>query len=344
MLRIALQLGIKAEPSWTDGRHALNGAFAFARPILRGHFYKEWIGYRLSMELARGDPFMLDAYLDVDPIDEFGARIGQQGTPVSRHESFGPQQIFFPEYAGVANYFWSGRERGVTLYGTSLAERLDYYAGVYTGSPIDEPVNLPNNYVVEGRLTASPLGPTNANEMPFTPEGERLPLRVSFTVQGYGGRLQTDLSNYNPANNVLTPSPLLVTEKTGSASGDLWFQYGPLIAFGEFYWRSLKAAGGGNAYSSYGSWGQVILNVYENVLGLGARMNWIDPDTDLGHDRALEAEGQLAWFIHAPELVLKARYAWLNQKEPHGNTPEGFALPFVPGTSHVATLQAMIGF
>ncbi|MFT3927026.1 MAG: porin [Myxococcales bacterium] len=346
VLRIALQVGLKVEPEWTDGDAQFNSTFAFLRPIIRGNFYRPWLGYRLSFEANSGTPRVFDAYFDVAPLEEFAFRFGQQATPVSRHENFGPQQIFFPDFAAVASYFWSGRERGLTVYGGALSDILEYYAGIYAGSPIDEPVNLPKNYVVEARLTLNPLGAVNANEMPFTPDGDRLPTRFSFTLQGYQGKLQTAQENFNAANNFLTPAHSIVTEKLGTAAADVWFQAHRLILFGEFYWRRVDPVGGGtSAYGSYGAWGQAVFNLYKNLLGIGARCGWMNPSTDLANDQSTEVEAQLAYFIHPPELVLKLRYAWLKQKSPDlADAPYGFVLPFAEGKSNLATLQLMMAF
>jgi len=344
LLRIGFQAGFKLEPSWTDGDRRMNGTFSFLRPILRGNLFRPWVLYRLSMELAGEDPRVFDAHFDIEPWEEFGLRFGQQGTPVSRHESFGPQQLFFPEFAAVANYFWSGRERGLTVYGSVIGERLDYYAGVYSGSPIDEPVNLEDNYVVEGRVTVNPLGPVNENEYPMTPDGEPLPLRVSFTLQGFYGRLQTVNESYNPSYGVLSPNAALETSRLGMLGGDLWFQSGPVIVFGEFYWRRQRLVDGGDWYGAMGAWGQAIVNVYRNILGAGVRVSWIEPNTELSHDNSYELEGQVAWLIRPPQLALKLRYAWLKQQAPDEAELGEFVLPYVEGTTHVVTLQLTLAF
>ncbi len=122
----------------------------------------------------------------------------------------------------------------------------------------------------------------------------------------------------------------------------MWLQGGPFIVFGEGYWRSQRAEDQASYRSQYGAWGQIIADVYKHHFGLGARVNWVEPNLGMGTDRFLSAEGQFAWFIHAPELILKARYAWIDQKSP-GTEPAG-ALPDVPGTSHVATLQLNLSF
>lgn len=100
----------------------------------------------------------------------------------------------------------------------------------------------------------------------------REPLRVSVTLQGFYGRLQTVDESYNEANSVV-------------GIGD-WF--GALAACG-----------------------QIIVNLYCNLIGAGVRFNWIDPNTELSNDNSFEVEG-LAWFIQPPALTL--RYAWLKQQ------------------------------
>lgn len=118
VLRLALQGAFAAEPTWTDGNFKVDSPIKVLRPVFRGNLVEPWIGYWVSIELSRETPFLLDGYFDLHPWDELSFRFGQQYTPMSRHEAFGPQQIYFPDYARTANYFWSGYERGGTLYGS----------------------------------------------------------------------------------------------------------------------------------------------------------------------------------------------------------------------------------
>ncbi|HVK61599.1 MAG TPA: hypothetical protein VM432_08620, partial [Bdellovibrionales bacterium] len=231
-----------------------------------------------------------------------------------------------------------------TVYGTTLEDRFDYFVGVYNGSPTNQERSTDQNYIVEARATMSPMGPVNANELPFTAEGEDLPTRASFTLQGYHGKIQTTEESYNLSNSVLTPVQTSETEETTTAGADVWFQQGRLIAFGEYYWRRLEPESTGPAFNSSGAWGQVIVNAYKDILGVGARANWIDPNSDLSNDEASILEGQIAWFIKAPEQVLKLRYAWENQQSPDEDALGDFILPYPVGTSHVVTLQFTLAF
>jgi hypothetical protein len=338
-MRFALTAGFKFEPAWNDGDRALQGALAFVRPATRGNFYQPWLRYAISLELAQEDAYLLGATIEAQPWDEFGARFGQQETPASRHTSFSPAQIFFPDYAAVASYFWSGRQKGLTLFGSAFEGKLDYFAGFYGGAPLRDPVNDPDNYVAEARITASPLGAINGSELPFTAAGESLPTRFSFTLQGYYGELDTSVENFSPTNSILTPEPLDVAQEMATGGGDLWFQTGPLILFCEYFIRHVSDGDELAGFDSHGLWGQGMVDVYEHLIGAGARANYIDPNLDLEDDRVLEFEGQVAWFIHPPELVFKARYAYLRQDSPDAETLGDFELPFIPGTSHVLTFQ-----
>lgn len=341
VLRISLQAGIKVEPAWNDGDHVMDGTFPFLRPMIRGSVYRDWINYRVSFEAADVTPFVLDAFIDLTPWEEFNVMLGQQGTLVSRHSNQAPQTIFFPEFAPVSNYFWSGRERGVTVYGSVLEQRVDYFAGLYGGSPIDEPVNITDNYVTEARITVNPLGPVNGTEHPFGDEGQPLPLRLSFTAQGYYGRLQTSERTYNLSNGLLEPMIALDTEEVMAGSADLWIQGGPFILFGEGYYRKLEPVGGGES-SSLGTWGQLAIALYRDLLAGGVRLGWLDPDNDIDDNEALEFEGQLVYYINGPDLALKLRYGYINQQSP--DDPGNAGLPFLPGRSHVATLQLTLFF
>lgn len=340
MLRFGLGLGLKYEPVWTGGRPVPNSLLAFVRPVIRGHFFKPWIQYFTSFELAADTPFLLGANILLEPIEELTLRIGQQGTPLSRHTSTGPRDIFFPDYASVPSYFWSGRQRGLTLHG-EISEKLEYWAGLYGGSPTRE-ADDPHNYVAEGRLTVHPLGLVNEEELPFTPEGKELPGKFSFTLQGYHGKFNVKKENIDPTNSPLDPTQTPLSQTMSTFGGDLWFQWGRFILNGEYYWRYRTSTDQLSGYTSQGAWGQLVANVYANKIGAGTRFNWINPNSLLAHDNVIELEGQLVWWIQAPGLSLKLRYAYLHQQTPDAEKLASFptfVLPFTPGPTHLTTLQ-----
>jgi hypothetical protein len=343
MLRIGFQGAYKFEPTWTNGEAQDRNALAFLRPILRGSLFKPWITFWTSMELAGNPPFLLDSYFDVVPVEEFGVRAGQQYSLISRQEQLGPQQLFFPGWAPVAEYFWPGRDKAVQVYGFLWDKRFEYYAGVFSGTPLRQTSTIPGNYELQGRIAYNPLGAVPYGyEFPFTDKGEPLPTRVAIALQTYGGRVETAEQNFNPDNGQLTTVRTNKRHKNVAGAVDAWFQTGPLILSGEGYVRHEDDLDGTPTFTSAGAWGQAIVGLWPKVLALGAQVNWLDPNTDVDNDSAYVFQGELAWFIHVPDLVLKLRYAHVYEQQPAA--PATVTLPYAPGHTNLLTLQFNLSF
>ena len=112
----------------------------------------------------------------------------------------------------------------------------------------------------------------------------------------------------------------------------------------EYYRRVLTETSELAGLSAQGAWGRIIANAYANRIALGGRFNWLDPSSRLSNDRVLQAEGQVAWYILAPSLVLRLRYAWQEQRSPDPAALGKVRLPFAPGTTHLITLQLTLAF
>jgi hypothetical protein len=343
-LRPGFAAGIKYEPVWRDGDPQTNGILAFIRPSLGGHFFKPWLRYLLIYELAAETPFIIEANVDVQPIDEVGFVVGQVGTPVGRHLYLPVRSIFFADFSSVSTYFWSGRQKGLTFHGSAIDGKLDYWAGIYGGSPLREIASNPHNYVAEGRMTVNPMGATNGSENPFTSDGKELPGRVSFTVQGYHGKLQETRENTDPTNSPLDPTITVLLQSMTTGGLDLWLQWRRFIFFGEYFVRYVKSTPELPGHTAHGAWGQLLANAYANIIGVGGRFGWINPNTELKNDQVVEMEGQVSWFVKAPEIVLKLRYGWLLQRSPDPAALGSFVLPFPVGTTNLLTLQLTFAF
>ena len=148
-LRVGLDAIYKFEPRTLNGDWQNRDAIYAARPFLGGTVFRPWIRFLTEVELAQNPPYLLYSWLEVQPRPEIGFRIGQQDTPISRHENFGVMRTLLPETDVVAEYFWTGRDKGVTVFGALGNDRVDYYAGVYGGSPLRQFTTLAGNYVVE---------------------------------------------------------------------------------------------------------------------------------------------------------------------------------------------------
>jgi hypothetical protein len=345
-LRIGLQGAYKFEPLYQDGHPQDRRAFFVLRPIIAGSFYKPWIRFWTSLELASNPPYLLDSYVELQPIDEFGARIGQQYTLISRHEQFGPQQILFPEWAPVAEYFWTGRDKGVTAWGVLGKGMFEYYAGLYGGSPLRQFTTIHGNYVVEGRLVWNPLGPPGSTEFPYITD-ESTPFRLSISIQGYYGKVQLAEENFNPSTFRFDPKATGTTRKQGCGVADLWLQ-GQWFAFlVEGYGRRTdpEDAMAGDSYTSVGVWGQFSVPIVPRTMDIGVRGNWLNPSTKLGNDRFVSGEVQLAYYVtHSPNLVVKARYGYGDQSSPGDAALGPVPLFTKQGRIHIGTLQLNLAF
>jgi hypothetical protein len=347
-LRIGLQSAYKFEPRYQDGKWRDRRAFFVLRPILAGNFLKKWIRFWTSLELNSNPPFLLDSYVELNPINEFGIRLGQQYTLLSRHEQFGPQQILFPEWAPVAEYFWTGRDKGATAWGIVADGVFEYYAGIYGGSPLRQFVSIVGNYVVEARVVLSPMGAPAGNEFAYI-NADPLPLRLSFSLQGVYGKLQLAEENFNPSSFRFDVTPTGVRSKKALGSADIWLQ-GPMFIFlTEGYVQrtdpDIAMAGTSDRYTSWGIWGQVGVLLLPRTLDAGVRFNWLDPSTDLKNDTFWSGEAQVAWYVsHSQHLVVKGRFGFGEQKSPGKDALGPVPLFTSVGKFYIATLQLNLAF
>jgi hypothetical protein len=342
-LSLDLQTGFKFEPVLLDGKMQNRTAFTALRPGFSGHLYRPWFTYRLALELAHDPVYLLDAWFELAPWKAFQVRIGQQKTPISRHEAYNYSEILFPDFAVVAGYFSTGRDKGVTVKGTLFDGGLDYYAGLYSGSPLRQITVINGNYVVLGRVTLNPMGPIGKTEYPYVLE-ERTPFRTSFTLQGYVSKVALAQENFDPSTfsfEVGTPNNAPTKEAAGGA--DILVEGGPVIFFGEGYLRRTDPgpeASGAKAppYTSWGAWAQVGVLLYRKLIDAALRFEYLDPSITLTHDRFIVGAGEVSYYIDAPLLMVRARYAHANQAAP-ADAGDVVLPESNPGTYDVFTLQ-----
>jgi hypothetical protein len=323
----------------------------FARARVDGSVFKKWIRYWFSFEFAQFPPFLLDGYIEAQPHPMFGARLGQMYTPLSRHEYLGPQELVFPEWAIVADYFWTGRDKGLQLFGEG--DLIWYYFGFYGGSPPRTTTNTTGNFQLIGRVTVNPMGKMGWAEIPWImqKDDEGVPFKVSFTVQGSWSKIAPTAVGFNPSAGFFqrTDEPL---RHQGIVSGDAQLQWGRFGLMTEFYARQLNPIGMAvQPFWQFGWWGQANFTFYKKCLDLSVRVNWLDPNDKLSNDTFTSGEVQLGWWPFAPYVSLKLRYGVGHQNDP-GAAPADqpqlydiMKLVGTPGgTTHLVTLQANVAF
>lgn len=316
--------GYQLEPvlvgaSWQD-----RNAFSEIRPGIRGSLYRPWLTFKTSVELARNPPYLVDAYVDVARWPELAVRIGQFKAPFSRAEDFDPEQILFPDQPVVADYFWTGRDKGAMAWGALGS--LHYWAGLFGGSPLRQPTTIPGNYIAAVRLTYGDLPET---EYPYIAGA---PLAVSASVEAYTGKVQAAVENFDASSFEFVPVHSGMTSRRTAAGGDVFVQAPTFAVFGEAFYGRTDVDG--TAARSWGAWAQASYLLIAGTLDIAIRAQYLDPDL---HDTTFAStEGQLAWYVDAPHVLVKLRYGIGRQRA----SATDVALPVeVAGTFQVITAQ-----
>lgn len=343
LLRVGLQAAYRVEPTYLDGKSQDRTAILSARPSVGGSFVRPWITFLTTAELADNPPYLLYSYIDVRPVQELGVRFGQQDTPFSRHENFGLYRIIFPETGPVSGYFWSGRDKGITLYG-SLAERFDYWAGLYAGSPLRQFTTIAGNYVGEARITVNPMGKMGDAEYAYVLGDGPAPWRVSFTLQGYVGKIQSATQNFDPNSFLFTTTASGMTTKQETGGADIFLQSSRVVFLTEGYVRRTDPLDGSASYTSVGAWAQLGVLIIRQRLDAAVQGDWADPSTSLSNDRFLAGEGQVTYYVKAPMLILKLRYAYADQQTPGTTALGSVKLPGNAGRTQLITFQVNLAF
>jgi hypothetical protein len=343
-LRVGLQAAYRAEPKFLNGKSQDRTTILSARPTLAGSVVRPWITFLTTAELAANPPYLLYTYLDVRPVRAFGVRVGQQDTPFSRHENFGLYRVLFPETGPVAGYFWSGRDKGVTAYGSLADDRIDYWAGFYGGSPLRQFTTIAGNYVVEGRVTVNPMGKMGDSEFAYVMGDSPTPTRVSFTLQGYTNKVQSATENFDPNSFLLTPMASGMTTKQTAGGADVFLQSSRVMFLSEGYVRRTNPLDGSAKYTSVGAWAQLSVLLVPRWLDAAVQGGWTNPSTSLSNDRFLAGEGQVTYYVKAPTLILKVRYAYADQQTPGMAALGSVTLPATAGRTQLITLQVNLDF
>lgn len=340
--RIRLQSFIRASAR-INGKAQLANPFMTLRPILEGQLYKKWIRYWTSLELAANPVYLLDSYVEIQPVDAIGVRIGQQWTPFSRHEAiYGPAQLLFPEWNPAADYFWTGRDKGITLFGAFAEGKLDYSLGAYVGSPLRQFQPIRGNYQLIARIGLSPQGPVGS-EFAYAEGDAPTPTRWAFGVNAVTSKIDPGVENFNPSTFKFDTAPTNVTTLNHAAGFDIFLQSPRVMGLVEGYARRTDPHSAGADFTSMGGFAQLGLMLYKRDLDVAVRGTYLDPNLKADHDQAFAIEGGSSWYIHAPWVVVKARYGYGYQRTPtEGASAQdsgGAKLIAAPGPIHVLTAQ-----
>jgi hypothetical protein len=101
---------------------------------------------------------------------------------------------------------------------------------------------------------------------------------------------------------------------------------------------------GSARYTSVGAWAQLGVLIIRKRLDAAVQGDWANPSTSLSDDRFLAGEGQLTYYVRAPTLILKLRYAYADQQTPGMTALGSVKLPGTAGRTQLITFQANLAF
>lgn len=344
-LRIGLQSAIRAQVA-VNGKAQLTSPFMTLRPILEGNLFKKWIRYWTSLELASNPVYLLDSYVEVQPVDAIGVRLGQQWTPFSRHEAiYGPHELLFPEWSAVADYFWTGRDKGATVFGTFLDKKLDYQVGGYLGTPLRQFTTIRGNYLFVARVGVSPNGPVGS-EHAYADGDDPAPFRYAIGVNAATSKVDAATENFNPSTFKFDVVPTGNTTVNQLVGADIFVQSSRVVALAEGYVRRTDPHGGNPDYTAVGAFAQLGVLIYQRSVDAALRLSWADVNVDADRDTGAGVEVASTWYVHSPNVAFKLRYGYGSQRTPLGGGTSSGGAPLIlaPGPTQIMTAQINTAF
>lgn len=162
---------------WNDNDATTTSSFHLrrARMTLKGDIYNGKAGkadYRIQVDLCKS-PVIMDLWVNYQPVEEFGAKIGQFKLPISiENTDYNATRLEFISYSNTVQRMSrngsgdmtginsSGRDIGLQFAGGFIARKdfniINYEVGVFNGSGINvKDSNLSKD--VAARLTIQPL-------------------------------------------------------------------------------------------------------------------------------------------------------------------------------------------
>ena len=196
------------------------------RPTFEGTVF-DFFDWRLTPELA-GNPFILDAFVNVRLFREIQLRVGKFNSPVGYERLLRDSDLPFVE-RGITTNLVPNRDTGIQLHGDVLGGTLVYAAGLFNGAPDGVNYDSDDNDAkdVIGRIVLRPFQPT------FIAPLRNLGLGIATTRGTHVGRL--------PPYRTPVQTPFFAYADGVAAGGTLrrlvpqaYFYFGPFGMFGEY--------------------------------------------------------------------------------------------------------------
>lgn len=298
-LRIGLLFQLRAAFSSTpDPAREVEFVPVLARMYLQGAVAQPWIRYFAQLEFAGQQnpypaapvaeaPRLLDFWMEAQPHEAFGVRIGVMRPPMSRSWITGLQRmalfdrtdanLFFRNHGATVGGSMGGttpvvpwdRDIGVLVYGTPAGGLFEYYAGVYNGNGFLFGRNEADAVMPLVRLAVSPLGAVSYDETPAL-ANPHLPFRFQVGVSGYYNHYRAFYTDTMMAQQV-------GTEEQYTLEGDAMAQFESFYLATEVYYRNRRVVDG-TRHDEAGAMGIASWMFLHPYLEAVLRFSVIDPN------------------------------------------------------------------
>jgi hypothetical protein len=200
------------------------------------------------------------------------------------------------------------------------------------------------------RLTFTPMGPIDS-EIPFVlSETGDVPFRISFTIQAYWALLSTNNLSVDPITGLIVATEVVERVRKTVGGADFMLQWDRFLFFAEAFGGRF-VPDSASPIHNFGVWAEAEYVFWGRFLSFGLRGNFLKQNFDIAHDLFYSGEAMLAWYVDAPYLSLRIRYAVGHQENPGGfalGATEGAnmegSVAFPVGFTHLFTVQATLFF
>jgi len=242
---------------------------------------------------------MLDYRVTIQPIPEFGVRIGQQKTPLSRGFNMPPFKRAMISGSPALKYHLNW-DMGVSFLGKFLDGMIKYHVGVFNGEgrntkPTDE------SMLVVGRVEAHPLG-----ESPFI-ETDLHHLDSPKLAIGFSTAYKPHYHSFGVGNVPFTEDITL--------EGDLTFMFKGFVLTSEVYYQTRRPDDRADI-NSLAWYIQASYAFWQSTMEAVVRGTHLKADLDKDGGNKVEGALGVNWYIWGYNLVAQAEYAFAHTQVP----------------------------
>ncbi|HEX3580345.1 MAG TPA: porin [Thermoanaerobaculia bacterium] len=313
LIQAQSEAGDKGDSRFNDG----NTRFFLrrARVNASGKFVEDF-SFRIEMDLAGSlsntsayRAQMTDGYINWGRFKAANVRVGQFKTPFGFEQLYADPRLSTAERSLVSDRLTISRQIGVQLSGAALDDRLNYAAGVFNGSGINQNFNDNDKLMGVARVG-------------FVPFDGRLFGNAAKIAVGANAFRDTDTALSVPSDFGIDSTPATSAKDnifTGRRRGigyDAQAEIGRAEVWGEYLRDTFEPASHlpAGKFSSDGWYAQATYYLIPGKLQLAERFETFDPSDVTAHDATRSTVSGVNWYLKGHDL--KLQFDWMRSNVP----------------------------